>query len=115
VQANRSLEAELIELLTTAMPDQDEARDQFGQELAGLQQFDDEALLGAARSHLSTAIARRLERLHRKRQREGLSETEAQALHELVRQYERAMLIRAHAAALLKKRGLDVSVHAGVE
>ena len=60
-------------------------------------------------------MARRLEKLHRKRQREGLTRDEGIALSELVRKYERAMLIRAQAAALLKRRGYDVSKLAGAD
>jgi hypothetical protein len=50
-----------------------------------------------------------MENLHLKRQREGLTEVEAQSLVGLVRQYERAMLVRAQATVLLKQRGHDVS------
>jgi hypothetical protein len=50
-----------------------------------------------------------MEDLHLKRQREGLTDAEAKTLDGLVRQYERTMLVRAQAAALLKARGHDVS------
>jgi hypothetical protein len=53
--------------------------------------------------------AAELEALHLKRQREGLTDVETQTLARLVRQYERAMLVRAQAAALLKQRGYDVA------
>ncbi|MGH2593985.1 MAG: hypothetical protein ACRDGG_10775, partial [Anaerolineae bacterium] len=71
--------------------------------------LDDEALWRAARSLLPAQTAAQLEDLHLKRQREGLSEPETQTLAGLVRQYERAMLIRAQATALLKQRGHDIS------
>jgi hypothetical protein len=71
--------------------------------------LDDEGLWRAARSHLSTEAAEQMERLHLKCQRESLTESETQTLAGLVRQYERAMLIRAQATALLKKRGHNVS------
>jgi hypothetical protein len=67
------------------------------------------ALWQAARSHFPTDAAQQLEELHLKRQREGLTEAEAQTTATLVRQYERAMLARAQAAAILKQRGHDVS------
>jgi hypothetical protein len=54
-------------------------------------------------------VAAELEALHLKRQREGLTESETETLARLVRQYERAMLVRAQAAALLKQRGYDVA------
>jgi hypothetical protein len=50
-----------------------------------------------------------MERLHLKHQRERLTEGETQTLAGLIRQYERAMLIRAQATALLKERGHNVS------
>ncbi len=108
-QANRTVEAELVDLVATAMPEQDELSDALSVELAGLEHLGDEALWKAARSRLAATMSRRLEKLHHKRQRDGLTEMEDRALAELVRQYERAMLIRARAAALLKQRGHDVS------
>jgi hypothetical protein len=50
-----------------------------------------------------------MEQLHLKRQRQGLTGSEAEALAGLVRHYERAMLVRAQAAALLKERSYDVA------
>lgn len=47
--------------------------------------------------------------LHEKRQREGLDDAEAEEAARLTQQYERALFVRAHAAALLKERGFDVS------
>jgi len=114
-QANRSVEAELVDLLSTAMPGEDELPDELSQELSGLEQLDDTALWQAARGRLAVEISLRMEKLHRKRQREGLSSADARALSELVRQYERAMLIRAQAAALLNQRGHDVSKLVGLE
>jgi hypothetical protein len=49
-----------------------------------------------------------LEELHLKRQREGLTEGEEQTAAALLRQYERALLVRAQAAALLHQRGHKV-------
>jgi len=71
--------------------------------------LDDEALWRAARGSLPAAAATQMEDLHLKRQREGLTDSEVKTLDGLVRQYERTMLVRAQAAALLKERGHDVS------
>jgi plasmid stability protein len=103
---NRTVEAETVDLLATVIPGADELPTDLAESLSVL---DDEALWRAARSHLATEAATQLEELHRKRQREGLSEAEAQRLRALVRQYERGMLVRAQAAALLRQRGHDVS------
>jgi hypothetical protein len=78
--------------------------------LAPLTVLDDEALWRAARSQLVAEAAAELDELHRKAQREGLTEAETQTVAARVRQYEWAMLIRAQAAELLKQRGHDVSV-----
>ncbi len=63
--------------------------------------------------HLYNRLKRRAEQAHRTVEAE-LLEVVASAVPvadelPLVRQYERVMLVRAHAAALLKQRGHDVS------
>jgi plasmid stability protein len=108
-RSRRSVEAELLELVATAVPVADELPADLSEAISPLNLLDDEALWRAARSRLAPETASEMERLHLKRQREGLSEAEAQTLAGLVRQYERAMLVRAQAAALLKQRGFDVS------
>jgi hypothetical protein len=108
-QAHRTVEAETLEVLTAAVPLAAELPADLAEAIAPLGLLDDEALWRAARSRLGAEAAARLEDLHFKRQREGLTESETQALAALVRQYERALLIRARAAALLKQRGHDVA------
>jgi uncharacterized protein YnzC (UPF0291/DUF896 family) len=71
--------------------------------------LDDSSLWQAARTRLFAAASARLETLHHKRQREGLTAQEEQKRATLVRHYERAMLVRAQATALLKARGHDVT------
>ncbi len=108
-QTHRSVEAELLEAVASAVPVDDELPNDLAEALSPLALLDDQALWRAARSHLSAEAADQLESLHLKRQREGLTEAEAQTLAVLVRQYERTMLVRAQAAALLKQHGYDVS------
>ena len=103
------MEAELVDVVATAMPEQEELPNGLNLELAELEYLDDEALWQAARSRLAAQMARRTAKLHHKRQREGLTEIEVRTLADLVRQYERAVLIRVQAAVLLKQRGHDVS------
>jgi hypothetical protein len=74
-----------------------------------LDQLDDAALWQAAREKLSAETSARLEQMHLKQRKEGLSELETHEVADLVRQYERTMLVRARAAVLLKHRGHDVS------
>jgi plasmid stability protein len=108
-RANRPVEAELLDVLTAAVPAGEELPDDLAGAVAPLSLLDDEALWRAARSNLASEVASQLEDLHLKRQREGLTDAEAQTLSVLVKHYERAMLIRAQAAAILKQRGHDVS------
>ncbi len=108
-QAHRTVEAELLEVVASAVPVADELPAELNEAISPLALLDDEALWRAARSHLPAEAAVQMENLHLKRQREGLTEAEAQTLAGLVRQYERTMLVRAQAAALLKQRGHDVS------
>jgi hypothetical protein len=108
-QSNRTLEAELIEVLATAIPVEAELPSDIDKEIAQLERLDDASLWQAARESLTAETSARLEQMHLKQRREGLSETEARALAEMIRRYERTMLVRAEAAALLKSRGHDVS------
>lgn len=105
----RSVESEVLDLLATATSDDEGISVELREVLDSLALLDDEALWRAARMRLPDDISARLEALHLKRQRNGLIKAEEQetALH--LRQYERTMLIRAHAAVLLKQRGFDVS------
>jgi plasmid stability protein len=108
-QTRRTVEDELLDVVATAMPAPDELPPDLAEAISPLAVLDDEALWREARSRLAAEASERLESLHLKRQREGLTEAEAQETSSLVRQYERAMLVRAQAAALLKQRGHDVS------
>lgn len=108
-QSHRTIEAELLEVVAWAVPVAEDLPDDLNESMASLELLDDAALWRAARSHLPAETAEQLERLHLKRQREGLSDREPQVLAGLVRQYERSMLVRAQAASLLQRRGHDVS------
>jgi hypothetical protein len=103
------VEAELLDAVVAAVPVADELPADLNEAISPLDLLDDAALWRAARSRLPVEAAEQMESLHLKRQREGLTEAEAQTLAWLVRQYERAMLVRAQAAALLKQRGHNVS------
>lgn len=108
-QAHRSVEAELLEAVAMAVPAADELPPDLAETISSLAHLDDETLQRAACSRFPTEKATELEALHFKRQDEGLTEDETQRAAELTRQYERAMLIRAQARALLMQRGYDVS------
>jgi plasmid stability protein len=109
-QARRSVEEETLEVLLTAVvPAGAALAGDLAEVLQSLQTLDDPALWNAARGRLAADVSAELEDLHHKRQREGLAEAEAQRLADLVRQYERHLLVRAQAAALLRQHGHDVS------
>jgi hypothetical protein len=108
-RSNRTVEAEAVDLLAAVVPVADDLPPDLSEALSPLSVLDDEALWRAARSRLAPEAVAQMEELHRKRQREGLDEAEARMLAGLVRQYERAMLVRAQAAALLRQRGHDVA------
>jgi plasmid stability protein len=107
-QSHRSVEAETLEVLATAVPPAEELPADFAEALDPLALLDDAALWEAARRRLAPEVATQLDELHLKRQREGLTEAERQTLATLVRRYELIMLVRAQAAAFLKQRGHDV-------
>ncbi len=113
-QTKRSVEHEVLEVLTANIPTTDDLPADFEKTLAALDLLDDAALVRASNSRLPAELAAERESLHFKQQREGLTETEAQRTAELVRAYERAMLIRAQAAANLKKRDVDVPIPAAI-
>ncbi len=108
-QTRRSVEAEVLDAVTTAAPATDELPASFTQAIAELEVLDDDALWAAARHTFPVEASRQLEALHFKRQDEGLSEAEQETAERLVEQNERTMVVRAHAARLLMDRGHDVS------
>ena len=105
----RTVPDEVLDVLTGATPATEALPDDLERAIAQLVSVDDAALWQAARSHMPTNAVERLQELNLKRQREGLVEAEQQESDQLIRQYERSMLVRAQAAALLKQRGHDIS------
>lgn len=108
-EARQSLEAEILDVVTSAIRAVDDLPTDLGEAIAPLRELDDEALLRAAMDRFPKEAAARFSELNRKQQREGLTDEEMRALDDLRRGYERVMVVRAEAAALLKQRGHDVS------
>jgi len=108
-QSNRTVENETLELLAATVTPEDQIAFEIRHTVDSMALLDDAALERAAHSHLLTEFAEELEALHLKQQREPLTDAESKRNAELIRAYERSMLIRAHAAAQLKKRGVDIS------
>jgi hypothetical protein len=107
-EARRSVEEEAALMLVATAPATDSSLFDVRQFLASLELLDNAGIERAARGRLAAELAAEIETLHLKQQRQGLTDSERTRCAELVRAYERSMLIRAHAAALLKKRGLEV-------
>lgn len=108
-QAHRSLEAELLDAVATVAADEEALSHDVAQALEDLGRLNDAELWRAARNRLSDEASSQLEALNFKQQRESLTPAEKETLDQLVHQYDRAVLLRAEAARLLKERGHDVS------
>jgi len=108
-KAHRTIEAELVDAVATLPDEPDELPADMAEAIAALHLLGDEELWRAARQRPVPEKASDLEYLHRKRQRDGLSTSELEALATLMKEYTRIMLVRSRAAALLKQRGHDVS------
>ena len=109
-ETRRTLAAEVVQVLSTAVPAVDEGMPpDLERELARVTTLDDAALWELARARFPARTARRMEALQFKRQREGLTDDERQLEAALAREYDRRMLIRSKALLLLKQRGHDVS------
>jgi hypothetical protein len=106
--AHRSIEAELLEVVSTAVPAAKKLSPGLDAELSALELLDDSALWEAAETRLPQPDAERMEELHRKQRLTGLSEAEFQELSRLEQQSERVILVRSHAAFLLEQRGHDI-------
>lgn len=108
-EKHRSLETEILEVVSTAAPESEHLPAEIAQALEDLGDLDDEALLRAARERFPEDAAARLEELNSKQQREGLQPHEKQALNRLLQGCDRVMVMRSEAAWLLKQRGHDIS------
>lgn len=107
--AHRTVEAELVDAITTVLDEPGELPTDTAEAIAALHLLEDADLWRAARQCLTAERAAEIEELHLKRQREGLSASEGETLATLMKEYTRVMLLRARSAALLKQRGHDVS------
>ena len=108
-RTHRTIEAELVDAVATLPDEHDELPADMAEAIAALHLLGDEELWRAARQRLAPEKSSEIEELHRKRQRDGLSASELEALATLMKEYTRIMLVRSRSAALLKQRGHDVS------
>jgi hypothetical protein len=108
-KSHRSIDDLIIEAVIAAAPTLDSPVMPLRSALAQLVYLNDAALWQVARSTMSVAQRERLEDLHLKQQREGLTSQEKKEDRALLALYQETILIRAQAAILLKQRGYDVS------
>ena len=73
-ESRRTVEAELLDVVTTAVPVADDLPADLNEAISPLSLLDD-----AARSRMADETAAQLEALHLKRQRDGLTATEDQS------------------------------------
>ena len=106
---HRSVEGEVVALLTTALPTLDNLPGALVDEMAQLVFLSDRDLWRAARNKLTSEENEHMQELLSKRQRIGLTRQEEEEVDGLLLRYERSMLLRAQSMALLKERGHDVS------
>lgn len=107
---HRSLEDEILVAVESAVPeDEERLPPEWDRTLSALEEMNDEELWETARERLPIDISQRLESLHFKQRDEGLTASEKETLRELLDRSELTMLVRAHSAKLLNRRGYDVS------
>jgi len=105
----RSVEDELVSALTAVLPTLDDVPADVTEAMAQLAFLDDDELWRAAQTTLPSRDADRMQALMLKRQRDGLTAPEQREAERLAQRYDRMMLIRAQAAALLKERGYEIT------
>lgn len=103
-----TFDEELTEILINAWHDDPNLDDNLEYALAQLDLLTDDDLLYAAQSSLSSEQTEQMQALLDKQQREGLSESEGKIAKHFSDLFNRTMLIRAKALALLQERGHDI-------
>lgn len=99
----------LIESITAVAPVINSTSKNLRSSLAQMAYLNDAALWQAARTTMTTGQQERLEALHLKQQREGLTAGERTEEQALLTLYHETLLVKAQAAVLLKQRKYDVS------
>ena len=106
---SQSLDKEVVDLIATGLQRSEIGEDDVEELLQPLEMMTDDDLWNAARSRLPRRLSSELEKLHQRRQRDGLTKAERDRARLLTEQYERFLVIRARAIELLHGRGHDVS------
>lgn len=96
----------IVEALDMALPSIDDAPPEMADELAAMTTLPDKALREIARSVMPVKQQARLRALSAAQHERALKPAEVRKLDALVHKYGRVTLRKAHAYALLHKRGL---------
>ena len=108
-QTRRTIEDELLEMVAATVPETEELPADLAQAVAGLSLLDDKTLWQAARTLLPARSVARIEALHNIRRNQGLNEAEKEELVNLIKEYDKSILIRSEAMGFLMDRGHDIS------
>ncbi len=106
---HRSVEDVLATTVDAALPQTPGVPPEVADDLAAMAVFSDTALWTAAETTLSPEQQRRLNQLTQAGEAHLLTDAEAAELTQLIDAYDRAVLRRAKALALLAQRGFDIS------
>jgi hypothetical protein len=106
--ARRSVEDEVRLALEATLVEIDQPLDDLAPALEALDRLATDQLWALVRSRAASEEATVLAALNDKRQAQGLTAAETTLAHELSGRYDRAVLLRAKALALLHQRGVDV-------
>jgi hypothetical protein len=104
---HRSVEDVLAATIDVALPPDPNLPPELADELAAMALFSDQALWAATASSFSPAQQRRLDQLTTTSDDLPLTATEASELAHLLDEYDRAVLRRARALAILTQRGYE--------
>lgn len=105
----RSLDDIVAGVVETTLTENAELPAALGAELAAMRLFSDEALWAATQPSISLFEQERLAQLNETAHERSLSQAEEMEQQALLNAYNRSMLRRAQALALLKQRGHDIS------
>jgi hypothetical protein len=109
-EAHRSVEAEVLETVASAVPEEDSLSSDLEEIATRLALLDDDALWEIIQTHFPKEKSTRLADLHWKRQDTSLEQDEVQQAAQLAQELERFMFLRAQAMALLIQRGHEISI-----
>jgi hypothetical protein len=107
--SQRRIEEVLLEMVATALPPLSDLPRDLADDIASLAFLNDSALFQVARSTLSADLHTQITALLERKGRGELSASEQARLDDLVSSSEALVLRRAQAAALLQRRGYDMS------